>query len=472
MTETLLAEAAPRLGAPRSPRAPAPVPLEAPLDTFELLRGLRDNALATWTRYHFEHPIVHGQSVLGRLAVVSDPAVVRHVLVENAGNYDKGLLQRRMLSSGLGRGLLLAEGAEWRGQRRAMAPMFSPRHVLGFQASMAQVARDTVARWDRQREGRILDIAAEMARVTLRVLAETIFSNALTGTEDEFARVVSRYLEIVGQLDPLDVLGLPDWVPRWGRVRARPMVRFFESAVDAMVGKRRAEIDADPDAAPHDLLTLLLRATDPETGEGLSDVEIKANLVTFIVAGHETTSNALTWTLFLLARDETARAAVEAEADRALPDGAFVPGQIDRLVHARAALDEAMRLYPPAATITRQALGPDRLGGLPIKAGTLVVVSPYVLHRHKLLWELPDHFVPERFLPQNRAAVDRFAYLPFGAGPRVCIGASFAIQEAVIVLATLMRAYRLTLTPGFDVEPVQRVVLRARGGMPMTLTRR
>ncbi len=456
----------------RGARAPAPVPLDAPLGTFALLKGLRDNPLATWTKFHFEQPIVYGHSVLGRLAVVSDPAAVRHILVENAANYDKGVLQRRMLAPGLGSGLLLAEGAEWRAQRRALAPLFSPRHVLGFQAVMAALAAAMVDRWRRHREGRALDVSAEMARVTLRILAGTVFSNALTRTEDEFAVVVGRYLETVGRLDPLDVLGMPDWVPRWGRIRARPMVDFFERAVDAMVRKRRALVDADPAAAPNDLLTLLLQAADPETGEHLSDVEVKANLVTFIVAGHETTSNALTWTLFLLSGNEDARAAVEAEADRELSDGRFVPGTLDRLVHARAALDEAMRLYPPAATMTRQALGPDHLGALAIKAGTLVVVSPYVLHRHKRLWDAPDQFRPDRFLPENRGAIDRFAYLPFGAGPRVCIGASFAVQEAVVVLATVMRAFRLALAPGHDVVPVQRVALRSKGGIPMTLSRR
>ena len=453
-------------------RAPAPAPLERPLGTLALLRGLRDNPVATWTKLHFEKPILSGRSVLGRLAVVSDPAVVRHVLVDNADNYDKGLLQRRMLAPGLGSGLLLAEGEEWRAQRRALAPMFSPRHVQGFEASMGEAAADMAERWGRRRDGRLVDVSAEMARVTLRILGRTIFSDALTRTEEEFTAVVSRFLDTIGRIDPLDVLGMPDWVPRWGRIRTRPMLRFFEGAVDSMVLRRRSVLEKDPEAAPRDLLTLLLRAVDPETGRGLSDVEIKANLVTFLIAGHETTSNALTWSLFLLSQDAAARADVEREADQHLPQGGFVPGTLDSLVHTRAAIEEAMRLYPPAATISRQALGPDRLGDLPIKAGSMVVVSPYVLHRHKRLWDSPEHFMPERFLPANRGRIDRFSYLPFGAGPRVCIGASFALQEAVVVLATVMRSFRLTLAPGHEVMPVQRVALRSRGGMPMLVARR
>lgn len=454
------------------PRAPAPEPLETPLGTFALLRGLRDNAVATWTRRHFERPVVAGRGVLGPIAVVSDPHLIRQVLVERTDNYPKDFLQKRMLSSGLGKGLLMAEGADWRSQRRALAPMFSPRHVLGFQETMSTVAAEMVERWRFRRDGRRVDVAAEMARVTLRILARTIFSDALTRTEDEFAAVVSRFLETIGRLDPFDALGMPDWIPRLGRMRSQPMLRFFENAVDTMVARRRAAIQASPEHVPQDLLTLLLEAKDPETGQGLSDVEVKANLVTFIIAGHETTSNALTWSLFLLSRDEGARAGVEREADEVLPDGIFVPGTLDRLVQARAAIDEAMRLYPPAATISRQALGPDRLGDVLIKVGTLVVVSPYVLHRHRLLWTAPDHFVPERFLPENRGRIDRFAYLPFGAGPRVCIGASFALQEAAIVLVSVMRSFRLTLAPDHEVMPVQRVALRSRGGMPMTVRRR
>ncbi len=456
----------------RGRRAPAPLPLETPPGTLALLKGLRDNPVATWTRWHFERPIVHGQSVLGRVAVVSDPAVIRHVLVENSANYDKGGLQRRMLGGGLGTGLLLAEGAEWKAQRRALAPLFSPRHVEGFKRSMVTVADEMAERWSRLRDGRRIDIASEMARVTLRVLGQTVFSEAMNGPEDTFARVVSRYLDAVGKIDPLDILDMPAWVPRLASAQTRPLIRFFEDEVSGMLAKRRALMTGDAAAAPRDLLTLLLEARDPETGLGLTDDDVKANLITFLIAGHETTSNALTWALFLLSDNPEAREAVEREVDALMPDGHVDPARVDAFVHTRAALDEAMRLYPPAASISREARGPDVLGEVRIKARTMVVVSPYVLHRHRLLWDAPDHFVPDRFLPERRGGIDRFAYLPFGAGPRVCIAASFALQEAVIILATAMRHVRLTLAPGHEVMPVQRVALRSRGGMPMMLRHR
>lgn len=458
--------------ATRGRRPPAPIPLDTPPGTLGLLKGLRDNPVATWTRWHFEQPIVHGKSVLGRVAVVSDPAVIRHVLVENSANYDKGGLQRRMLGGGLGTGLLLAEGQDWKAQRRALAPLFSPRHVEGFKRAMVAVAGEMAERWSGLRDGRRIDIAAEMARVTLRVLGRTVFSEAMNGPEDQFARTVSRYLDAVGKVDPLDILDLPSWVPRLASAQTRPLIRFFEEEVSGMLAKRRALLAGDAAAAPRDLLTLLLEARDPETGLGLSDDDVKANLITFLIAGHETTSNALTWALYLLSEHPEARAAVEREVDTLMPDGTIDPTRVEAFVHTRAALDEAMRLYPPAASISREALGPDVLGGIRIKARTMVVVSPYVLHRHKLLWPAPDHFVPERFLPENRGGIDRFAYIPFGAGPRICIAASFALQEAIIILATAMRHVRLTLAPGHEVMPVQRVALRSRGGMPMIIRRR
>jgi cytochrome P450 len=199
---------------------------------------------------------------------------------------------------------------------------------------------------------------------------------------------------------------------------------------------------------------------------------VRTNIVTFIGAGHETTANALSWSLYLLSQDERARAHVEGEVDEVLGDGPIEPHHLERLVYTRAVIDEAIRLYPPAPYMSRTALEDDRIGDLEIPAGSMVVIAPYVLHRHRKLWDEPDAFRPERFLPENRKRIDRFAYLPFGAGPRVCIGASFSLQEAAIVLATIARSMRLDLIEGHEVAPVQRITLRPRGGLPMRLTQR
>ncbi|MBV9077532.1 MAG: cytochrome P450 [Methylobacteriaceae bacterium] len=449
---------------------PAPRPLREPPDLFGFLRGARANPLETWTEAHFEQPILAGRGVLGRVTVLSDPAAIRHVLVENARNYRKDDLQRRVLAPGLGNGLLTAEGDEWRRQRRAMASLFTPRQVAAFAPAMDDAALKLVRRWRRRGEGSRLDVAAEMTRVTLDVLERTIFTQGLARDPDALGRVITRYFDAIGPVDPLDVFGLPEWLPRIGRLRARPALRFFEEIVDELIATRR-ELVASGRPAPRDLLTLLLEARDPETGDPLSEIEVKANIVTFIGAGHETTANALSWSIYLLGQDRVVRERVEAEVDEALASASAAEA-LDRLVLTRAVVDEAVRLYPPAPFMSRAAIGDDRIGPYRIPAGSLVMIAPYVLHRHRRLWDRPDAFDPERFLPGRRESIDRFAYLPFGAGPRVCIGASFSLTEATIVLARVVQGTRLELEPGHDVKPVQRVTLRPSGGLPMRLALR
>lgn len=441
-------------------RPPVPVPLDKPPDLFAFLKGARTNPLATWTRAHFERPILAGEGVLGRITVVSDPAAIRHILVDNAANYRKDDLQRRVLAPGLGNGLLTAEGDEWRTQRRALASLFSPRTVATFAGPMAEAADRLVRRLTR-RAGRPIDAALEMTRVTLDVLERTIFTHGLSRDPDALSHAITRYFEAIGPIDPLDVLGLPEWLPRIGRIRSRPALRFFEEVVDELVGARTALLDRG-EPAPRDLLTLLLEARDPETGRGLSELEVKANIVTFIGAGHETTANALSWSLYLLSQAPEVRDRVEREVDAAA--GSI---ELARLPLTRAVVEEAMRLYPPVPFLSRAALSDDRVAGYRVPAGSLVMIAPYVLHRHLMLWPEPDAFDPDRFLPGRRESIDRFAYLPFGAGPRVCIGASFSVQEAVIVLARLLAAVRLDLEPGAVVRPVHRVTLRPVGGVPM-----
>jgi len=452
-------------------RPPAPKPRTEPLGTLAFLMAVRENPLATWMEEHFEEPVITGEGTLGRMTVVNDPALIRHILLDNAANYRKDDLQIRILAPGLGRGLVTVEGEEWKLQRRTLAPLFTPRTVAGFFPAMVASAERLVRRWGRRPDGRVVDAALDMTRVTLDVLERTIFTNGVAQDPDALGRAITRYFEAAGRVDPLDIFGFPDWIPRIGRLRARPAVRFFEETVNELIGSRKALL-ARGEPAPRDLLTLLLEAADPETGKGLGDAEVRANIVTFIGAGHETTANALSWSLYLLSQDERARATIEREVDGVLGGGAIEPDHLDRLVYTRAVIDEALRLYPPAPYMSRAAIGDDRIGDVHIPAGSMVVIAPYVLHRHRRLWDRPDVFRPERFLPEERGRIDRFAYLPFGAGPRVCIGASFSLQEAVIVLATIVRSIRLDLVEGHEVAPVQRITLRPRGGLPMRLTHR
>lgn len=454
----------------KSLRPPAPVPRSESLGSLHLLRALRNNPLETWTKAHFEKPIVKDRVAVGRVAVVSEPTAIRHVLLENAGNYRKDSLQQRILSAGLRNGLLTAEAEQWRIQRRMLAPMFSRKTVISFAPAMAAAAETLVERWKKRPGGQVFDVAADMTRVTLDVLERTIFSDGFGRDTEEVRAAMTSYFSTIGQIDPFDVLGLPDFIPRITRLKARRTLRFFDDAVDAIIAARRKRLAAPSGEAPHDILTLLLAARDPETGEGITEAELRANILTFIAAGHETTANALTWSLFLLSQSEQwrQRLAAEARAEANAP----AEDLADRLVETRAVIEEAIRLYPPIVAISRVALGPDNLAGERIDRGCMVVIAPYVLHRHRLLWERPDHFDPRRFLGTARETIDRYAYLPFGAGPRICIGSAFALQEATLVLAAILKNFDLQLAPGHKVWPLQRVTLRPAQGLPMLITPR
>jgi cytochrome P450 len=446
-----------------------PVPRQKPLGPLALFRVLANNPLEAWARAHFEDAIVFGGLSIGRVAVVNEPRAIRRVLLDNSTNYHKDWLQRRVLSAGLTEGLLTAEGHQWRLQRRALAPLFARKTVLHFSTAMIEAAHSLIERLN-QREGQFVDLAVEATRVTLEVLERTIFSDGFGKDPEEIRLVMKTYFETIGRIDPFDVLGVPSFVPRLHRWRLRPLLRLFENTIDAIITARRHRIANDPQNAPRDILTLLLNASDPETGEGLSEVEIKANILTFIAAGHETTANCITWSLYLLSQSPQWRERVQAEADRELAGDN--DGIADRLAETKAVIEETNRLYPPITAISRAAIGPDKLSGQNIKPGTMIVIAPYVLHRHRALWSNPDSFNPSRFLNGAREAIDRFAYLPFGVGPRTCIGAAFAMQEASIVLATITRHFTLELAPGHVVWPVQKVTLRPRGGLPMLVKRR
>lgn len=446
---------------------PAPAPRRRPPDLFAFLHAARNNPLLSWTKEHFTEPFVVSKGVLGRVMTVNEPQAVKRVLLDAPELYIKDDLQRRVLAPGLGDGLLTADGEEWKLQRRALAPLFNPRVVTGFLPAMNEAANRLVARLVR-RPGRRIDMALEMTRVTLDVLERTIFTQGLSRDPDALGRAVTRYFEALGPIDPLDVFGMPAFVPRVGRWRAQPAIRFFEDVVGELIAARRALIESGG-TPPRDLLTLLIEASDPETGRGLSDVAVAANVVTFIGAGHETTANALSWALFLLSQDRAARDRLVAEVDTVLGDEEVTQEILPRLVFTRAVLEEAMRLYPPVPFMSRAATAEDRLGPFRVRKGTFVIVAPYVLHRHEALWDDPSEFRPERFLPENRGAIDRFAYLPFGAGPRVCIGASFSLQEAMVVLARIARSVTFDLEPGHVITPVHRVTLRPEGGVPMKI---
>lgn len=446
-------------------RPPAPTPHPRRLGTLKLISTLKRNPLECWAQEHFEKPFVRGGLPFGHVILVNAPDAIKRVLLDNAANYRKDNLQRRVLAAGLGEGLLSAEGEQWRAQRRTLAPLFARRTIMDFAPAMMAGAKALADRW-RQLDGTTIDVAAEMSRATLDILERTIFSDGFGRAAEEVREAMATYFDTIGRIGALDLLGVPSYVPRAGHLRVRSTLQFFEAAMGDLISARVRRLVENQGGAPKDILTLLLSARNTENGQLMSNAEIRSNILTFISAGHETTANALSWSLFLLSQSPEWRRKIEVEAEE-MDD---VSGEaIERFVDTRATIEEAMRLYPPIAAISRVAINDDVLAGETIRRGTMVVVSPYVLHRHRLLWQEPDVFDPSRFLPVARSQIDRFAYLPFGAGPRTCIGSAFALQEATLVLATIVKQFKLQMAPGHSVKPVLRVTLRPAGGLPMSI---
>ena len=446
-------------------RAPAPIPHEEPLGFTGFVVTAVRNPLEVWSARAYRDPYIVANWLKVPTVVLNDPAAIRHVMVDNAKNYAMQPLRQRILRPMLRDGLLTAEGALWKRTRKALAPVFTPRNIEAFAPVMRQrteaFAEDLARRGDRN-----IDAAFQMTLLTYDILQATLFSDDIAGEPLEFANAMESFMRRMGRVDPLDLLDAPSFLPRPTRFFAGRSQRYFRDLIAGTIDRRQALIARDPAAAPADFLTLLLKT------DGLSRTEIEDNIITFIGAGHETTARAVGWTLYLLSQAPEERAKVEDELDRLLPgldDPKTWPGQ---LVHTRAAFEEALRLYPPAPSLNRTALTDDRVGELAIPAGASVLVMPWLIHRHEALWKDPACFVPARFLPGNREAIDRFQYLPFGIGPRVCIGQGFAMLEGVVILAGLLKTLRFEFRGARTPRPVQKITVQPDRGLPMHVSRR
>src|ERR1041385_8620967 len=363
-------------------RPPAPQPRVHALGPLALYRALRANAITAWRAEAYEEPYIADRNMLGGYVLLNDPDLIRHVLVENAANYPKDALQLEKLTPAVGRGLLTAEPESWRLQRRTVAPLFQPAAVAGYLSSMAASVDEMLARWDPPAQaGEAIDVAREMTVLTYDIISRTVFSHEIETPAEVMGEAITTYFEALGRIDLWDVLPLPRWLPRPAFIRARPAQRIFREEVGRLLVRRRARIAAGV-AVPDDLVTRLMQAHDPETGAPLSDAVIHDNLVTFIGAGHETTANALAWTLFLLSEFPEADAQVAAEA-ASLGD-APVAEDLARLAGTRMILEESMRLYPPVPFLSRGVVARDRLGETYVTPDMRIIIAPWVLHRREI----------------------------------------------------------------------------------------
>jgi cytochrome P450 len=444
---------------------PAPPRRRKPLGPLGFVLTMARNPLAIWGEGAFREPIIKTEWLGVPTVIISDPAAIRHVMVENAKNYGMQPLRQRVLRPILRDGLLTAEGELWRRARKSLAPIFAPRNV----APLGQVILKRSQLFTEgleARAGEVVDIAEQMTLLTFDILQATLFSGDIAGEPSEFAAATGALLKTMGRVDPLDVLDAPAFLPRMTRVLGARSLGYFRTLIAATIERRQALMAKSPETAPRDLLTLLLEA------DGLSRREVEDNIITFIGAGHETTARALGWGLYLLSQAPEARAKLEAEIDAHDFDDPDPYGWPEKLPMTRAVFEESMRLYPPAPSLNRAALGDDEVGGVTIPKGATVLVMPWILHRHQKLWDRPDEFVPERFLPGAREAIDRYQYLPFGAGPRVCIGQYFAMQEGVVALASLCRGLRYEYVGEMAPQPVQKITVQPEGGLKMRVVAR
>jgi cytochrome P450 len=447
---------------------PAPKPRTKPPSLFELIRIVYRNPLELWGEPSYNEPWVSVNAIGGPLVIANDPGLIRHVLVDNAKNYKLATVRQKILRPILRDGLLTAEGQVWRRSRKAMAPVFTPRHIFGFARPMLKCAEAFAARYE-DVLGETVDVSRDMTTLTYEILAETLFSGEIAGEPGAFEHQIDRLFETMGRVDPLDVLRAPDWLPRITRLRGRKTMAYFRSIVAETMEMRKGRLARDPGSAPEDFLTLLLSAEGPD---GLSRAEIEDNIITFVGAGHETTARALGWAIYMLAEAPFERERVERELNQVLSQEQDPAKWLDSMPFTRAVFEEAMRLYPPAPSINREPIETDTYQGFVLRKGAQVLVMPWTVHRHRKLWDQPDAFMPERFHPENREKIDRYQYLPFGAGPRVCIGAAFAMQEAVIALAVLLSKYRFDTVTTTNPWPVQKLTTQPQGGLPMRVTRR
>jgi cytochrome P450 len=437
---------------------------------FASRRARRQRLFAAVPDSAYDDPIQITQGLFGRFAMVNDPAGVRRVLVENVANYPKTPLQQRFFTAIFGAGLLGSDGELWRAHRRIMAPSFDPRSVAAYGPAVTEATTALLARWDAKGPGAITDMVTEMTDVTLRIIAKTMFST----DDDEVLDAINRSLhggqDVISDINMLDLLPLTrEW--RMRRREAR-VTRLFAS-VDALVARLMAEREADPASAPDDLLTRLIAARDDEGGGRLSPREVRDEVVTIFMAGHETTAMTMSWVWYLLSQHPREFARLGEELDAVLAGRPAGQADLPRLAFTRRVVEESMRLYPAAPGIsTRVALEDDVISGQKIPKGMSIAILPWVLHRHRKLWHEPERFDPDRFLPERSLGRPRFAFLPFGAGPRVCIGQVLAMNEAVLILANLARVYQPRLAPGAEVALHAAITLRPKHGLKMVLERR
>jgi cytochrome P450 len=448
-------------------------PGPTPLELLRSVPGILSNPLAYLQQSaHRYGDFVRFQAGPVTAVLINHPDAIKHVLVDNHRNYTKDTIQYNALSAVTGRGLLTSDGDFWFRQRRLMQPSFTRQHIQSFGGAVSTAVERMVARWQAEEENAgankngspaVIDLDAEMMRTTLEIVGQALFSLDLSQEAPVLTRAVITCLDYI--MYGARHITLPDSIPTPRSLRFKRALAALDRAVYEIIDWRRG---APPQG---DLLDMLLVHLDETGANGMTLKQLRDEVITLLIAGHETVASALTWACYLLSTHPPALQKLRTELATAL--NGRLPGVDDlpNLPYARMVFDEALRLYPPAWLITRKAAAEDTTEGFTIPAGALVIIGTSAMHHHPAYWPDPDAFDPERFTPERSEGRPRYAYLPFGGGPRLCIGNNFALMEAPLILAGIFQNFHLQIFPGHKVEPDPLVTIRPRGGLPVKITR-
>ncbi len=449
---------------------PTFTPPDVPLGPLRFLTRCAENPLATIPSAAYRQPVsimvMPGGS---RVVWLTDPEPIEALLVRDAQLFRKTAVEQRLFRPVIGAGVLTAEGADWRWQRRILAPLFRPVEVLSYVPEMADAAQQQITAWRNDSAShsgtlsRMID--EDMTVATYAVIVRTMLYGGAPKDVSAVMAAGQTYLSGTPWELGYGMLGLPHWLPHPATLKLKRAAKAFRNSVSAIIADRMAR---GGDA--HDLLGRLLAARDPETDAPLSRDLLLDNLATLLEAGHETTAKTLTWSLYLLARATIWQQRIRDEVIAVAGQGPVEARHLDNLVVTERVIKESMRLYPPAPVMARTPIEPVELAGLKLNPGDQVFVPIYALHRHQQLWHDPDRFDPDRFLPEREATLKRTQYMPFGAGPRICLGAAFALVEAKVLLASFIRAARFDWDGRHLPEPLSRITLHPKGGMPLRMT--
>jgi cytochrome P450 len=440
---------------------PVPKPPSAPLPMRAFLRAIRENALTIWPEAAYHDDFTERRLLGGKQVLLNTPDAIHHVLVDNDSNYRRSPASIRILRPLIGNGLLLSMGEAWRLQRRTIAPALAPRVIPLLCRHIMAATEEALDTLDQQS----MNLQAFLQTLTLDIAGRSMFSLETRKYGAAMRTLLTEFGERHARPHLFDML-LPAAIPTLRDWRRARFSKRWMHLIETMMHERTAS--PNPDEAPRDLFDLLTAARDPETGAGFSPAELRDQVATLILAGHETTAVTLFWACMLLARSESTQHWL---ADELSGIDLTEPGVQSRLIRTRAVVNETLRLFPAAYALVRAAILPDQIGSLNLPRGSVVMIAPWVLHRHHALWTDPGAFDPARFMP-DAPPPPRFAFMPFGAGPRICVGAQFAMAEAILVLASLLQRFHIALDDPRPVMPVAVVTTQPDHAPLFRLTRR